>query len=84
MSTTERVQGYCLTLGLGSQASRSLLLSLVEADHIDPWCLLMGAATSQHSAFSVKTGSHVMSVFEVEVCFLHAAEGWILFSYPFC
>lgn len=26
-----------------------------EADHIDPWCLLMGAAVGQHSAFSVKT-----------------------------
>ena len=26
--------------------------------------------------------SEAMSVFEVEVCFLYAAEGWILFSYP--
>ena len=25
-----------------------------------------------------------MSVFEFEVCFLYAAEGWILSSYPIC
>ena len=28
--------------------------------------------------------SEAMSVFEVEVCFLYAAEGWILFLYPIC
>ena len=28
--------------------------------------------------------SEVMSVFEVEVCFLCTAEEWILFSYLFC
>ena len=28
--------------------------------------------------------SEVMSVSEVEVCFLYAAEGWILFSYSVC
>ena len=28
--------------------------------------------------------SEVMSVFEIEVCFLFTEEGWILFSHPIC
>ena len=32
--------------------------------------------------FSPALYSEAMSVFEVEVCFLYAAEGWILFLYP--
>ena len=28
--------------------------------------------------------SDMMSVFEVEVSFLYAEKGWILFSYPIC
>ena len=28
--------------------------------------------------------SEVMSVFEAEMCFLYAAEGWILVLYPMC
>ena len=28
--------------------------------------------------------SEMISVFEVEMCFLYTEEGWILFSYPIC
>ena len=28
--------------------------------------------------------SEAMSVFEAEVCFMYAADGWILFSYIIC
>ena len=34
--------------------------------------------------FSPTFYSEVMSIFEVEMCFLFSAEVWILFSYPIC
>ena len=64
----------CLSLSL--LIDFSLKSILLDIRITTPACFL--------GPFDWKIYSEAMSVFEVEVCFLYAAEGWILFSYPIC
>ena len=57
---------------------RSILLGIKIAT---PACLL---GTFAWKIFFPILYPEVMSIIDVEVCFLYAAEKWILFLHPFC